>query len=388
MGRRVSGEASIYPIKKDGKTVKWAGALSLGFVDGKRIRKKIERATRKEVADEIASLKKQQAQGVNLRAKQPTVRDHCLPWLENTFALKARPKSVETYRQMFTYHIFPAFGAMKLKDVTHRGVQALVAQMHAADFATKTISLMRAAGRQAWKKAMQEGLTDTNPFQDLTLPAADGKETVFLTVPQAKAFILAARGDRLEVAQRLMLSLGMRRGEVCGLRWGKDVDLAAGTLTVNGTLQYIHGHGLEWGEPKTDAGRRAYKLPPSLLAALVWHKQQQDRERAQMGARWKDSGYVFCSTTTGGALNSNNLYNAFKRAATIAGLPKDASPHSLRHSCASFLHAEGASLKKISSYLGHANTAITSNVYVHLFQDEIDEGVVTVEELLYRENAG
>lgn len=385
MARRVCGEGSIYPIKRDGKVVKWACALSLGFVDGKRIRKKIERDTRKEVADEIASLKKQQAQGVNLKSKQPTVKDHCLPWLDNTFALKARAKSVETYRQMFTYHILPAIGTMKVKDVTHRKVQAIVAAMHKADYADKTISLMRAAGRQAWAVAIKEGLTDVNPFTGLTLPSGGGKKAVFLTVEQARSFITAARGDRLEVALRLLLSLGLRRGEVCGLRWGLDVDLAAGTLAVNGTLQYIPSHGLTWGEPKTDAGRRAFKLPPSLLAALTWHKQQQDRERLQMGPRWNDSGYVFCSSTTGGPLNSNNLYNAFTRAAKVAGIPKGASPHSLRHSCASFLHAEGASVKKISSYLGHSSTTITNNIYVHLFQDEIDQGVVTVEELLYRE---
>lgn len=385
MSRRIAGEASIYPIKKDGKTVKWAGSLSLGYVDGKRVRKKVERATRKEVADEIAAFRKQQAQGVDLRAKQPTVKDHCLPWLDNTFALKARPKSVETYRQSFVYHILPALGTMKIKDVTHRKVQALVAQMHKDGYADKTIELVRAAGRQAWAAAMREGLTDVNPFHGLTLPSSGGKKAIFLTVAQAKAFILATRGDRLEVAQRLMLSLGMRRGEVAGLRWGSDVDLASGTLTVNGTLQYIPGRGLEWGEPKTDAGKRSFKLPPALLAALTWHKQQQDRERLQMGKRWKNSGFVFCNATDGGKLNSNAIYSAFKKAATIAGLPKEASPHSLRHSCASFLHAEGASMKKISSYLGHANTTITGNLYVHLFQDEIDEGVVTVEELLFRE---
>ena len=199
------------------------------------------------------------------------------------------------------------------------------------------------------------------------------------------AFLVAARGGRFEVALRLLLSLGLRRGEVCGLRWGTDLDLKAGTLTINGTLQYIPRHGLTWGEPKTPAGRRSFKLPPALLAALTWHKQQQERERAQMGARWSDSGYVFCSSITGGALNSDALYVAFKCAAAIAGLPAEASPHSLRHSCASFLHAEGASVKKISGYLGHANTSITNNIYVHLFQDEIDEGVVTVEELLFKE---
>lgn len=385
MSRRAAGEGSIYPVRnKDGRITAYAAAVSLGYTDGKRNRKKVQRKTRKNVAEEIARLKAQQAQGVDLNAKQPTVRDFCTPWLK-TFALKARPKSVETYRQMFTYHIYPAVGDQKMNKVTHRRIQALITDMHAAGFADKTISLVRAAGRQAWAVAMKEGLVDRNPFQGLTLPTGNVRKAIALTVTQAKALLLAARGDRLEVALRLMLSLGLRRGEVCGLRWDKDVDLKKGTLMVHGTLQYIQGRGLTRGEPKTDASERSFKLPPALLAALVWHKQQQDQERRLMGKLWRDSGYVFVGSTTGGPLNSNNIYNAFKRAATIAGLPEEATPHTLRHSCASFLHAEGASLKKISVYLGHANTTITNQVYIHLFQDELDEGAVTVENLLEME---
>ena len=92
-----------------------------------------------------------------------------------------------------------------------------------------------------------------------------------------------------------------------------------------------------------------------------------------MGGLWKDSGYVFVNPTNGGPLNSNAIYDVFKQAAEAAGLPDAATPHTLRHSCASFLHAEGASIKKISVYLGHANTTITNNVYLHLFQGELDD---------------
>lgn len=383
MKRRAAGEGSIYPVKnKDGKIIAYAAALSLGFTDGKRNRKKVQRKTRREVTEEIARLKTQHAQGVDLKTKQPTVRDHCTPWLEDTFALKARPKSVETYRQSLVYHIYPAMGDMKLNKVTHKQAQALVTAMHAAGFADKTIGLVRAAGRQAWAAAIKEGLCDRNPFHGLTLPSGTMRKAIALTVAQAKALLLAARGDRLEVALRLMLSLGLRRGEVCGLRWGTDLDLSTGVLTVHGTLQYIQGKGLVWGEPKTDAGERSFKLPSALLAALVWHKQQQEKERGLMGKLWKDSGYVFVGARTGGPLNSNNLYNAFKRAAESAGLPAEATPHTLRHSCASFLHAEGASLKKISLYLGHANTTITNQVYIHLFQDELDDAASTVDDLL------
>lgn len=379
--RRAPGEGSIYAVKKDGKTVAYAATIEAGYADGRRRRKKVQRRTRREVAEAVAQLKAQQAGGVDLTSKQPTVRAFCTAWLD-TFALRARPKSVETYRQMFVYSIFPVFGDQKLSKVTHRQAQALVTSMNADGRADKTIGLVRAAGRQAWQAAIKEGLTDRNPWQGLTLPTGNARKAIALTVPQAKALLQAARGDRLEVALRLMLSLGLRRGEVCALRWDTDVDLEKGILTVRGTLGYIQGHGLTRGDPKTDAGERSFKLPPALLAALVWHRQQQERERALMGSRWVNSGYVFVSSTTGGALNSNCIYDCFKRAAKAAGLPKEATPHTLRHSCASFLHAEGASLKKISVYLGHANTTITNNVYVHLFQDELDDGAATVDDLL------
>lgn len=381
MARRAPGEGSIYAVKKDGKTVAYAATIEAGYTAGRRQRKKVQRKTRREVAEEIARLKAQQAGGVNLTSKQPTVREFCTAWLD-LFAVKARPKSVETYRQMFVYHIFKAFGDQKLNKITHRQAQALVMAMHADGRADKTIGLVRAAGRQAWQAAIKEGLVDRNPFQGLTLPTGTARKAIALTVPQARALLSAARGERLEVALRLMLSLGLRRGEVCALRWDEDVDLERGTLTVRGTLGYISGHGLLRGDPKTEAGERSFKLPPALLAALVWHRQEQERERRLAESRWINSGYVFVSPTTGGPMNSNNIYDCFKRCAKVAELPAEATPHSLRHSCASFLAAEGASIKKISVYLGHANTTITNNVYVHLFQDDLDDGAATVDDLL------
>lgn len=383
MARRAAGEGGIYPIHdRDGKVIKYAGSVELGYINGKRKRKKVERKTRREVAEEIARLKAQLAKGADLKSKQPTLKDYCDPWIDNTFALSAKPKSVETYRQMLIYYIYPRLGATKINKVTHRMAQALIADLHSKGFADKTIGLVRSAGRQAYQAAMKEGVADHNPFQGLTLPSGNMKVVSTLTVAQAQALMQALRGDRFELAIRLMLSLGLRRGEVCGLRWEKDVDLGAGTLTVHGTLHYVRGTGLVWGTPKTKASERSFKLPPSLLAMLTWHKQQQAIERQQMGKLWTASDYVFVAPTTGGPMNSQNIYDSFKRAAKAAGLPTDARPHMLRHSCASFLHAEGMSLKNISVYLGHSTTAITSQIYVHLFQAELDESAATMEKIL------
>src|SRR4051812_27926999 len=114
MSRRAAGEGSIYPVRdKAGKIVAYAATIEIGYTDGARRRKKVQRKTRRDVAEEITRIKAQQAQGVDFKTKQPTVRDYCTHWL-TTFALKARAKSVETYRQMYTYHIFPAVGDLRI----------------------------------------------------------------------------------------------------------------------------------------------------------------------------------------------------------------------------------------------------------------------------------
>jgi integrase len=383
MSRRMSGEGSIYPIKDDnGKTIKYAGSLTIGYQGGKRLRKKIERKTRREVADELARLRAKQSDGGDLTAKQPTFREFADAWLDKTFGMRAKPKSVQTYRQMFKYYLFPALGDLKVEKVRYMRVQALVTDLHEQGLADKTISLVRAAGRQMYIAAIKAGLTTHNPFQGLTLPRGRTRKAKAFTLEQAKAFLKAARGERLEVALRLMLSLGLRRGEVCGLRWDVDVDLKAGTLAVNGHSQYIQGQGNVWDTPKSESGVRTFKLPPSLVAALTWHRRRQEEERRLMGDRWEETLYVFVGVTNGRALNSGMLYDVFKRVARAAELPTDLTPHSLRHSAASFLRAEGADLKKISVYLGHANTTITNQIYVHLFQAEIDEAAAAVEDLL------
>jgi integrase len=251
--------------------------------------------------------------------------------------------------------------------------------------APKSVILIHTVLHAALDQAVEWKLITDNPADGITLPRVERGPLKALTRPQAKAFILAARGERLELALRLLLSLGLRRGEVAGLRWC-DIDFENGRLHINGTLTYIEQIGLVWDTPKNHR-RRSLKLPAKLVAALRWHQTRQAAERKAMGDKWKtpaspDVDYVFVASTTGGALNSDQIYVTFKRVAKAAGLPDHFSPHSLRHSCASFLYAEGVPDKVISTHLGHSNTNITKEIYISLYQDTLDDTAERVEKLL------
>jgi integrase len=101
----------------------------------------------------------------------------------------------------------------------------------------------------ALDQAVEWKLITDNPADGITPPRVERGPLKALTRDQARAFREAARGEPLELALRLLLSLGLRRGEVAGLR-RCDIDFENGRLHVNGTLTYIEQMGLVWDTPE------------------------------------------------------------------------------------------------------------------------------------------
>jgi len=108
-----------------------------------------------------------------------------------------------------------------------------------------------------------------------------------------KQFLSALQGDRLYAAFLTLFMVGLRRGELLGLRW-QDVDLNAGVLHVRQTLVRIYnrdakGEGrktrLDFQEPKTEKSRRSVPIPEACLAAFKRHKAHQAEEKLLLGAR-------------------------------------------------------------------------------------------------------
>lgn len=380
-----NGNGAIVTLKRKGKVAGYSPEISLGYVNGKRVRKRGATCkTRGEARLALDELRRQHESGVDLLAKAPKVKDYFPAWLKD-FARKGRPKSVETYRWAIDKVIIPALGDTSLKKLTTMQLDQWFASLldgapDCAPRAAASVGLVRTVLLQGFKQAKKWGLVTVNPVLDTMSPALGHSRTKALTTAQAAAFLEMAQGDRYELALRLMLALGFRRGEVCGLHW-EDIDLVNGTLTVNGTLQYITGQGLSYGPPKTESGRRRFTLPLALLTAFRRFRVKAQAERKAMAGLWTapDQGYVFCGVKAGGPLNPTMLYKAFQRIAARAGLI-GYSPHTLRHSCASFLHAEGVPTKNISAYLGHADVATTNDIYIHLFDDALNDAAQVVEQ--------
>ena len=138
-----------------------------------------------------------------------------------------------------------------------------------------------------------------------------------LSVAQARQVLRTAKSEPLYALYVLALCLGLRRGELLGLRW-EDIDLDTGTLEVVQTLQRIGG-ALRFVRPKTEDSARTIPLPPLCIDALREHRRQQFTERADAWPNWQENGLVF-PTRIGTPMEPDNLRRSWGRIRTTAGL--------------------------------------------------------------------
>src|SRR5262249_19588964 len=212
--------------------------------------------------------------------------------------------------------------------------------------------------RIALNRAMKWGLVARNTATLTVPPKLIRKQFRSLTPEQARRLLDAASGDRLEAVYTVALSLGLRLGEVTGLRW-QDVD--CGMLTVNQSIYRVSGKGMVAAEPKTERSRRTLHVPDGVVRALRVHRVRQLQERLAAGSRWQDRGLVFTSTI-GTPLDQRNLQDSFKTLLSKAGLP-EVRFHDLRHSAASLLLAQGVPMCAAMELLGHSNISPAADIY-------------------------
>ena len=356
--RRGNGEGGIYQRESDGK---WCASVDLGFVNGKRRRKVIYGKTRKEVADKLKALHRDQAVGINISLQPQTVQEFLETWLEQTVKRRNRVRTYEKYAQDIRHHIGPALGRYQLTKLTPEHVQTMLNALVDQGLSQRSIRNVRAVLRAALNQAMRYGHVVRNVATLVDVPGTATFAAEPLNQEQAQQLLAVVKGHRLEVLYRIALGLGLRKGEILGLRW-EDVDLEAATIHITGTLQRQHGR-LERSPTKTEASVRRIALPPGLLEMLRQHKQRQDLERTG-NDQWQMSGMVFTSTI-GTPLAPETLIELFKASLERANLPKNVRFHDLRHSCATLMITRGIHPRVVMEVLGHSQISTTMNTYAH-----------------------
>jgi len=354
-GRKANREGSLYRVKSGPKAGRWVAAVTQA--DGKR--KVFYRETREEAHKQLTGMLAAQYRGAPPRADQLTLDTFLKEWLEGV-KTKVRPSTFSRYAQFIKYDISPALGAVMLDKLSPADVEYAMHE-RGKTVSPRTVQHMWAVLRVALNHALAQELVVRNAAALAKPPRVPYKPIAPLDPGQAQRLLEAARGDRLEAAYAVAIALGLRQGELLGLRW-EDVDLNAGTIRVGHALQKIEGE-LQLVEVKTRGSHRTVNMPAFVAKSLVEHRRRQQDERKDVPG-WVDSGFVF-TVPHGEPLDADRLRRSFAALLTRAGLPRMRF-YDLRHACASLLLSQGVPLRSIMELLGHSTITLTANTYTHL----------------------
>jgi integrase len=314
-------------------------------------------------------------------------------WLERWLEQRTGPResTIRGYAAHIRLYLRPCLGHILLADLTGQHVQAMftgIARQHEAEgrpVTAATLARVRATLRAALNAAIRAGLATVNAASRAELPSprrprpvvwtaarvAEWERTgirppvAVWTATQTAGFLNAIRSHRLYAAYHLIALRGLRRGEAAGLRWS-DVDLDGATAIITCQLQQYDGR-LVLCPPKTARSERAIALDRTTVAVLRAHKAAQDAERAALGKKYHDSGYLF-TCLNGDPMAPDRLSRTFRRLCDETGLPP-VRLHDLRHGAATLALAAGADLKVVQDMLGHSSIVLTADTYTSVLPE-------------------
>ncbi len=217
-------------------------------------------------------------------------------------------------------------------------------------------------------KAVKWGYLPYNPAINAELPKMTQKEAAHLDEADARRLLELLQDEPIKWRAPITFDLlsGLRRGELLGLRWS-DVDFNAEAITIIQTSSYAAGHGVYTDTPKNKTSRRPLKLSRSAFLILRELQDWQEQQRELCGDRWKDKDRRIFTNEEGAPIHPDALSRWFRAFADRNGFP-GVHVHSLRHTYASLMIADGTPLIVVSRRLGHAQVSTTANIYSHVIQ--------------------
>ena len=257
-------------------------------------------------------------------------------------------------------------GGKRLSEVGIPEVSRWMSQMVEEGYAPRSVAKPYGLLRQAMKHAIVLDLVTRNPCDYCKPPKIQRKKLNVLDREERTRMLKiaqAAEPSPLALAVELALTTGMRRGEICGLRWS---DIGEHEVTVNRSISLDSGTPYE-KEPKTQGSRRTIPLTKRLHAVLRAIEKDRRNVAGELGVPFGDP-YVLGTPDPGSRpYHPTQLTRDFHAFCKMNGF--DLTFHDLRHTFATMMIAGGTDVRTVASYLGHSNVAMTLNTYAEVDPD-------------------
>lgn len=437
--RQPNGRSGIN-IGKDKRYHTW---VNIGIKpDGTPKQKHVSAKTATECGNRADEVLARLNGGADVTAKIDLVGDWLTYWLENIVRPNRAYKTYRAYESIINLHVNPIIGRYRLDgrrgrlEVEH--VEAMYARLKLEKkLAPSYVLQVHRVLSRALTVARRRGRTSRNVCDLMDPPEGRALHIAALGLAEAQAVIGEAARDPLAARWMLGLVIGMRQGEVLGLRWHR-VDLEANTVLIAKQIQrqtWRHGcddphacaaphcakkakrkcpptgcrrhtgkrgcpppcpedctdharlcpdkrdGGLVETDTKSETGKGIWTpIPPQVTDLLRVQRERQIRQFAEIGKTWDPKGLCFTGRT-GQAIDPRRDHTRWEELLVAAGV-EDARLHAARHTAATLMVATGADISSVQEVLRHANIQ-TTRVYVDVAADKKREAVERVAASLF-----
>lgn len=354
----------------------WGFRFSIA-VDGRRrwIERQSKNWTRKDAQREMLAAMTRADAGHEFGTSKESLANYLRAWLEiREKSGKLKATTIGTMRIHVERYLVPAIGEIRLGDLKPTRLEQFYGELlesgaigrsrrgKGEGLSPKMVRNIHGTLRKALGDAVRKGIIASNPADRVDLPRWDRPEMEAWSRDESGEFLAScyANADPMFPIWLLLLSTGLRRGEVCGLRWG-DVDLVESSITIRTTRVIADGRGVIESTPKSKAGGRVVVIDPMTRDALARLKDDQEGIAGRLGLPAPEFVAV---DLDGRVIHPQTIVRRFQQAREAAGL-RPIKFHEARHSHASQLLDAGESIVVVSRRLGHSRVSTTLDIYAH-----------------------
>src|SRR6516225_2169817 len=335
---------------------------------------------KREAQQHLARIVTETNSGTFVEPNKVTMQEFLVRWLAY-IETQVQPRTVRFYAEQVA-NLTPALGRVPLSKLKPEHISDAYTAALAGGrrdgkpggLSARSVHHMHRVLKQALGQAMKWGTVSRNVASLVKPPKVSRIEMQTLDVNQAATMIELARREAIFIPVLLGVLCGLRRGEICALRW-RNIDLDTGQLSVVASLEEVRG-GVREKSPKNGKGRTV-ALPPLLIAELSRHRLQQAKWLLRFGVRLTEDHRI-CMREDGETVWPGSVGRAFRTFLRRHGL-REIRFHDLRHSHATHMLASNVHPKVVQERLGHSSIGITLDTYSHVMPNMQADAAATID---------
>ena len=284
--------------------------------NGRRVRRTRTYQTMEQAEQVIADYRRAQLLGGKSAPRDVSMEDWLRYWMREIITPNCAETTRHGYENILYTHMIPTLGKVHAQELTAMRVQQYYGELRKKGLANNTIRKHHVLLHAALGAAVRQGIVRDNVADLVTPPAHEAPRHRFYDSSQLRKLFCASEGSQLEIAVKLAGCLGLRRSEICGLKW-RNVDLERGVLTICEVRTAVSGRALEKA-PKSYASERRLAFRGSEDLEALLHRLHREWEQRRLRILYDlSAGRIPVLVTTLEALQLRTIPKSTLYAASI-----------------------------------------------------------------------